>query len=252
VGMLPAYVDNLKKGRLLPNTTAECIKDDGPFMVFDGHLGYGQRVAKEAMDAAIDRCRGTGITLMALRNAHHIGRIGTYGEQSIAAGLVSLHFVNVCDHDPWVVPFGGAAARFITNPMCLAMPGTERSGPILLDMATSRIAVGKVRVAKNKGVAVAEGVLIDNEGRPTTDPNTLFSEPKQSALMPFGEHKGYGLALFCELLAGALGGGGTIQPGNQRFNGIVNNMLTIVIDPARLVEQPPAAHPAGLHPDDAG
>ena len=109
VGMLPAYVANFKAGRLFPNRPPKLIKDEAAILVFDGQLGYGQRVAKEAMEAAIDRCRQTGVVLMALRNAHHIGRIGTYGEQSIAAGMVSLHFVNVADNDPWVVPFGGTS-----------------------------------------------------------------------------------------------------------------------------------------------
>lgn len=237
IGMLPHYLRSLRVDRLKPNTAAECIKDDGPMMIFDGHMGFGQRVAHEAMDAALARCRQTGIALLALRHAHHIGRIGTYGEQAVAAGMVSLHFVNVRDHEPWVVPFGGAAARFVTNPMCIAMPGTGRSGPVVLDMATSRIAVGKVRVAMNKGVPLPEGMLMDTHGQPTNDPNTLFADPKQSSLMPFGEHKGYGLALFCELLAGVLGGGGTIQPGNERLNGIMNNMLAIIIDPGRLVDR---------------
>ena len=236
VGMLPAYVKSLQAGRLRPNTAAERVKDDGAVLVFDGRLGYGQRVAKEAMAAAIERARATGVCLMALRNAHHLGRIGSYGEQGVAAGMASLHFVNVCDHDPWVVPFGGAAARYGTNPVCIAMPGTGRSGPTVLDMATSRIAVGKVRVAMNKGVPVADGMLVAGQGRPTTDPNTLFAESGRSSLRPFGEHKGSGLALFCELLAGALGGG-TIQPGNPRLGGIVNNMLSVVFDPGRLVDR---------------
>ena len=237
VGMLPHYVRNLQTQRLVPNSAAKCIKDDQAILVFDGQLGYGQRVAREAMAAALERCEQTGVVLMALRNAHHIGRVGAYGEQSIAAGKVSLNFVNVCDHEPWVVPFGGADARFVTNPICIAMPGTAAHGPILLDMATSRIAIGKVRVAMNKGVPVPDGMLVDDHGQPTNDPNTLFADPKRSSLLPFGDHKGYGLALFCELLAGALGGGGTIQPENPRLNGIINNMLSIVIDPQRLVDQ---------------
>jgi len=237
IGMLPHYVKNLKAGRLKPNSPALKIKDDGAIMMFDGQMGYGQRVGKDAMDTAIARCKETGVVLMTLRNAHHLGRIGTYGEYSTAAGLASLHFVNVTDHEPWVVPFGGSAARFITNPVCIAMPGTAGSAPVLLDMATSRIAVGKVRVARNKGVPVPEGMLVDDHGQPTTDPNTLFTEPKQSSLLPFGEHKGYGIALFCELFGGMLSGGGTIQPDTPRLGGILNHMFSVVVDPARLVDQ---------------
>lgn len=234
-GMLPAYVKNWRAGLLRPGTAASLVRDDGAILVFDGQRGYGQRVATEAMAAAIERCRETGLVIMALRNAHHIGRVGAYGEQSIAAGFVSLHFVNVVDHDPVVAPFGGRDARYSTNPVCMAMPATETTPAILLDMATSKIAMGKARVALNRGEPVAAGRILDESGEPSTDPRVLFREPR-GALLPFGEHKGYGLAFFCELLAGVLAGGGTIQPGNPRRGGIVNNMLTFVVDPGRLVD----------------
>jgi uncharacterized oxidoreductase len=233
--MLPTYIRNLQAGLLIPGTGAQAVKDDGAIMVFDGQRGYGQRVAHEAMDAAISRCRDTGLVLMALRNAHHIGRVGTYGEQSIAAGMVSLHFVNVVDHMPLVAPFGGRDARFSTNPLCIAIPATGETPAVLLDMATSRIARGKAMVAMNRGERVPEGLLLDSSGEPTTDPAVMFREPG-GALLPFGEHKGYGLALMCELLGGVLTGGGTIQPENRRMGSIINNMLTFVVDPGRLVE----------------
>ncbi len=233
--MLPVYVKNVRAGLLIPGTSVSLTRDDGAIMIFDGERGYGQRVAAEAMDAAINRCRETGLVLMTLRNAHHIGRVGTYGEQSIAAGLVSLHFVNVIDHSPLVAPFGGRDARFSTNPICLAMPATGNNPAVLLDMATSRIARGKAMVAMNKGERMEEGLLLDSDGEPTTDPAVMFREPG-GALLPFGEHKGYGLAFFCELLAGVLTGGGTIQPENPRLGSIINNMFTFVVDPGRLVD----------------
>ena len=120
----------------------------------------------------------------------------------------------------------------MTNPICIALPGTDRQPPILLDMATSAIAMGKVRVAKNEGHEVDAGVLIDQAGKPTRDPNVMYAEP-HGALLPFGGHKGYALAVVTELLAGALSGGPTIQPGNPRAGGVINNMFTVLIDPAR-------------------
>ena len=100
-------------------------------------------------------------------------------------------------------------------------------------MATSGIAMGKVAVARNAGKRVPEGNLMDGAGRPTTDPGVMYEEPRGS-LLPFGAHKGYGLAVFAEILAGGLSGGGTIQPGNPRRGGVVNNMFAVVVDPARL------------------
>jgi uncharacterized oxidoreductase len=132
-----------------------------------------------------------------------------------------------------VAPFRGTDARFSTNPVCIALPGTDRQPPVLLDMATSAVAMGKIRVARNEGKPAPEGVLIDPSGRPTRDPHVMYTEP-HGALLPFGGHKGYALAVVTELLAGALSGGPTIQPGNERRGGTVNNMFSIVVDPGRL------------------
>lgn len=234
-GMVPTYVKSIRAGLLNPNTAPELVKDSGAIMVFDGGRGFGQRVARDAMNRAIERCRDTGLVLMALRNAHHIGRVGSYGEQSIAAGLISLHFVNVTDHPPLVTAYNGTGARLLTNPICFAMPATAQHPAALLDMATSKIALGKARVALYAGKPVEEGCLLDAAGQPTTDPRVLLAEPR-GALIPFGGYKGFGIAFFCEMLAGALTGGGTIQPGNQAHGGIINNMLTFIVDPARLVD----------------
>lgn len=235
VGLVASYIGHFEEGLLKPGTEAELAKDDGAILMFDGGRGFGRRVGGEAMEAAAARCRDTGVVLMTLRNAHHIGRVGAYGEIAMAQDLISLHFVNVTDHAPSVAPRGGAEARFMTNPVCIAIPGTGKTPETLFDMATSQIAMGKARVAMSKGEAVGEGLLIDAEGKPTTDPSVMYREPR-GALLPFGTHKGSGIALMCELLAGGLSGGGTIQPGNPRHNSIVNNMFSILIDPARLVD----------------
>jgi len=233
VGMIPAYVRHLLAGLVVPNTRAKTVKDDGAILMFDGGRGYGRPVAGEAMAAAIARCRQTGVVAMTLANAHHIGRVGAYGEIASAAGLVSLHFVNVTDHRGLVAPFRGSDARFSTNPVCIALPGTEHHPPLLLDMATSAVAMGKIRVARNEGKSVADGMLIDSSGKSTRDPNVMYGDPL-GALLTFGGHKGYALAVVTELLAGALSGGPTIQPGNVRRGGTVNNMFAVLVDPARL------------------
>jgi uncharacterized oxidoreductase len=170
--------------------------------------------------------------LLALRNAHHIGRVGAYGEQCAAAGLVSIHFVNATGHWPRVAPFGGRDARLPTNPFCVAIPGDDKQPPVILDMATSRIALGKVRLAHNSGEEIAPGHLLDAEGEPTTNPAVMFDKAPGS-LLTVGEHKGYGLSLVCEILAGCFTEGGTIQPANKRGGTPMNSMMTIIFDPAR-------------------
>lgn len=235
VGMIPRYIENIKAGYLRPNEHVEQLKKDGSILVFDGRAGFGQVVAREATAQTIAVARETGLALSALRNAHHIGRVGTYGEQCTDAGLVSIHFVNVTGHRGLVAPHRGSDARYGTNPICISLPDTANEPRIILDFATSKVALGKIRVAHNSGKKVDEGLLIDNDGNATTDPGVMFAD-KVGSLLPLAEHKGYGLALMCELLTGAIGGGGTIQPKNTRDTRIINNMLSIVIDPTRLTD----------------
>ena len=151
-------------------------------------------------------------------------------------GLLSISFVNITDQRPAVAPWRGGDARFGTNPVTVALPGPSPDRPIIADMATSRIAMGKVRVARNKGDQIAADTLLDAEGKPTTDPNVMYRRPRGS-LFTFGEHKGYALAFICEMLAGAVTGSGTMRPERQDAESVTNGMLMIVIDPSRLVDR---------------
>ncbi|OYV36038.1 MAG: malate/lactate/ureidoglycolate dehydrogenase [Rhodospirillales bacterium 20-64-7] len=229
VGMLPAYVEMLGKGLLVPNQTLQTVLDFGALLVFEAARGFGQRMAAEAVDQAIARARQTGACVLALRNSAHIGRVGTYGEQAAAANMAFLSFTNVTDHADIAAPYGSAEARLGTNPVVIAVPGPE--GPLLLDMATTTIAAGKARVAHNKGEPVPPGSLIDAAGNPTTDP-AAFIEARAGALQTFGLHKGSGIAVMCELLAGAVAGGK--RAGDPAEGGIVNSMFGVVVDLARL------------------
>lgn len=233
VGMIPLYIDDRKAGILRTNGKLAIVSDNGPMIVADGDQASGQVMAHEATKLGIERAKRDGLALVALRNTHHMGRIGTYGEMTAAQNLSSLHFVNVTGHPPLVAAFGGYEARYATNPVCISIPAAGGRPAIILDFATSQVALGKVRVAMNKKEQMHEGWLVDPDGRDTTDPNVMYREPR-GAILPMGEHKGSGLALIAELFAGAFCGGGTIHPGNPRDRSIVNNMLSIVFDPARL------------------
>lgn len=237
VGMLPAYFDNLHAGGLKVNQHAEVVRDEGAVMVVDGNAGFGQVIGKESMDIAIARAKEQGVCVLAIRNSHHLCRIGAWAEQCAAAGLVSMHHTNVTGHGGIVAPFRGTDGRYVTNPYTAVMPATENNPATLLDFATSFVAAGKIRVARNKGVEAPEGALIDHKGQPTRDPNVLYEEPK-GALTSFGEHKGYGMALINEMFAGVLSGGGTCRPENLRDpSATINCMLSVVIDPGRLVDR---------------
>jgi uncharacterized oxidoreductase len=236
VGLIPNYLHHLANGTVFANRTGRVVSENGSLIVYDGERAWGQIAAREATMVGIAKARDTGVAVVALRNPHHIGRVGTYGEMCAEAGLVSFHFVNVTDARPAVAPWRGSDARFSTNPVCIAIPGPEPERPIILDMATSVVAMGKVRVARNKGERLKSGILLDGEGKPTTDPAAMYRQPR-GALMTFGEHKGYALAFVCEMLAGALCGSGTMRPERQGGTTATNGMLTIVIDPSRLVDR---------------
>jgi hydroxycarboxylate dehydrogenase B len=238
VGMVPRYVDAVLEGGLKPNSDARVNLDAGSLLALDGQRGYGQVVGEQAMQLAITRAKETGSCVMALANAHHLGRIGHFAEMAVAHNLVSIHFVNVQSR-PVVAPWGGGDGRYGTNPCCIGVPLFGRD-PFVLDFATSRVAQGKMRVAHNEGRQVDDGYLIDEQGRPTNNPGVVVVPQANGlfgALMPFGEHKGFGLAVACELLGGALTGSGTWHRPADTAKAVINGMLTIVIDPQKLGTQ---------------
>lgn len=235
VGMVPRYVDAVAEGGLKPNAAMTVTTDLGALLSLDGQHGYGQIVGVQAMALGIERARSGGSCIFTLARAHHLGRIGHFAEMATAAGLVSLHFVNVMAR-PVVAPWGGGDGRFGTNPCCIGVP-LKGAEPFVLDFATSRVAQGKMRVAHNKGERVAPGTLIDGQGAPTTDPGVVVVPQPGGlfgALLTFGEHKGYGMAVACELLGGALSGGGTWHQAADGRRAVLNGMLTVLIDPVKL------------------
>lgn len=235
VGMVPRYVDAVLEGGLKPNTGVKVTLDAGSLLALDGQRGYGQVVGEQAMALGMARARELGSCILTLANAHHLGRIGHFAEMAVAQGLVSIHFVNVLSR-PTVAPWGGGDGRYGTNPCCIGVPLKGRD-PFVLDFATSRVAQGKMRVAHNEGRQAEPGYLIDSLGQPTTDPGVVVvpqANGLYGALMAFGEHKGYGMAVACELLGGALTGSGTWHRPNDGARAVVNGMFTVLVDPQKL------------------
>ena len=246
IGMIPRYIDAVLEGGLAPNQHPKATVDTGTLLALDGCKGYGQTIGREAMQMAIERTTRHGSCIMTLGNSHHLGRIGHWAEMAVAEGLISIHFVNVISHAR-VAPHGGRDARFGTNPCCIGVP-LPGEPPFVLDFATSAVAQGKLRVAHNKGDTVPLGRLIDPEGNPTHDPRYAVVPPF-GAMLAFGEHKGYGMALACELLGGALTGGGTWHYDESNKQRVMNGMLAIVLDPKRLGTASAFEHEARLFLD---
>src|ERR1700730_6874417 len=232
---VPVYIRWKKMGSVVPNQTAEVVVDTPSLAVIDGKFGYGQTVPPQAVRIGIETCRKQGLAALELRNAGHIGRVGDWAEMAAAEGLVSVHFVNAAG-SLLVAPFGGVQKRLSTAPYCVGIP-RQGQDPIVLDFATSIVAEGKVLVASRGGKKLPKGALIDLDGTLSEDPAVLYGPhtkegPRdhrqgKGAIRAFGEHKGSGLALICELLGGALTGTGATGP-NQRF---ANGMFAVYVDP---------------------
>ncbi len=243
VARVPRYVEWLEAGYVVKGQAVETVTDGGGFLLLDGHFGFGQTVAPQAVALGIERAQRHGACIVGLRNAGHIGRVGDYAERGIAAGLISIHFVNVAG-SVLVAPFGGVERRYSTAPIAIGVPLEGR--PIVLDFATSLVAEGKVLVASNGGKPLPKDALIEPDGRLSGDPHTLYGPYERvgprspsagaGAIRAFGKHKGSGLALICELLAGALTGGGTSGPVAQRGR-VANGMLSIYLSPAHFGTQ---------------
>jgi uncharacterized oxidoreductase len=233
------YLDWLRRGLVRANRHAHVVEERGAVLIIDGDLGYGQIIAKEAMALGIARARSQGIAIVAIRNTGHLGRIGAWPEQCAAAGMVSVHFVNTSGFGILVAPHGGSDRRLSANPIAAGAP-VAGGAPLILDIATSAIAEGKIQVARNKGEMLPDGVVLDGHGRPTRDPEAFYATPP-GAIFPFGGHKGSGLSIFCEILAGALTGGGSSHPDNPSAAALVNNMLSLIFDPASFAGAAPFA-----------
>jgi|SRR5581483_2667962 len=233
---VPRYLQWKRDGVVFADREVKVLRETPVLAVLDGLHGFGQTVAPQAVAIGIAKCKAMGLSMVALRNAGHIGRVGDWGEMAAEAGLVSVHFVNASG-SVLVAPFGGTERRLSTAPFVVGVP---RPGlpPVILDFATSVVAEGKVLVASMGGKKLPENALIGTDGRMGTDPHLLYGDytptgPREhrkgkGAIRAFGEHKGSGLALMCELLGGSLTGMSATGVG-RRFG---NGMLSFYVDPA--------------------
>lgn len=225
------YVTWLREGKVLANQQPTVVSETETLAVLDGNFGFGQTVGEAAVRLGIQKAKQQGVAVVALRNCGHLGRIGDWPELAAKENLVSLHFVNTSGAGNLVAPHGGIERRLSANPIAAGVP---RAGtwPMIVDISTSAVAEGKIRVALHRGDRVPAGAIIDPEGKPTDDPRVFYGPPP-GAILPFGGHKGYALGMLAEVMAGALTGGGCTLPGVTRLS---NGMLSIYLDPARLVD----------------
>ncbi len=229
---VPRYVSWVREGRVVPDQQITVIYENEVMAVVDGNFGFGQTVGPQAVRLGIDKAAKHGVSVLALRNSGHLGRIADWAEMAVSEGQISVNFVNVSG-SLLVAPFGAVERRMSTCPIAIGVP-MQGEPPLILDFATSIVAEGKVLVAENGGEPIPAGSLIDADGTLSNDPRVLYgdADPTHSvdfrngtgAIRAMGEHKGSGLSLMCEVLAGALTGSGCAGPGKRP---IVNGMLSI-------------------------
>jgi LDH2 family malate/lactate/ureidoglycolate dehydrogenase len=206
------YLDSIERGDLDPAARPQIVHERPTLCLVDACKAFGQVAARFAIEQGIDRARDYGLAAVGLKQCGHVGRLGEWVELAARENFAALAFCN-----------GGAARVLSTNPVAAALP-TGDDYPVVLDFATSAVAEGKVRVARNRNKPIPEGWIVNKAGEPTTNPNDLY---EGGMLLPAAGHKGYGLSILVEYMGGILTGAGcpcfeSFVPGN--------GVLFLVID----------------------
>ncbi len=213
ISMLPSYQSLVLEGRLNVGARPRVEHETATTALLDGLDGLGHPIATAAMGLAVAKARTAGLGAVAVRRSHHFGAAGYYARIASDAGMVGL--VTTTTRTRAVVPTGGSTPLLGTNPIAFAAPTTDPKRPFLLDMSTSSVAVNKVKVYDYLGKPLPAGWVLDGDGEPVTDPHAAHARLRaqdEGGLTPLGataalsSHKGYGLGVMVQILAGALSG----------------------------------------------
>jgi len=191
---LPVYVQRIEKGLVNPKGKITISLDKKAAVVLDGGLSFGEVVGKCACDIAIEKAKKYGTGIVTCRNTNHFGMAAYYGSYLAENNMIGIVISNA---NASIAPWGGKVSMFGTNPLCIAIPAKDRPH-IILDMAMSIVARGKIRAAEEKGEKIPDNWAIGSNGKPTDDP----SEAIKGSLLPIGGPKGYGMALIIDVLSG--------------------------------------------------
>jgi L-2-hydroxycarboxylate dehydrogenase (NAD+) len=214
VGRMPIYVRKIKEGLMSAETQLSIVKDSPVVSVYDANHGFGQVAAHKGMEYALDKADKHGVGVVGINNSNSFGTAGFILELAYERQMIGLLFSNA---SPAIAPSGGNKPLFGTNPIGYVFPNRKGEPPIVLDMATSVAARSKIRMAAANGETIPFGWALDSNGKPTTDP----IEALKGSMLAIGDHKGYGLSLAVDILAGLLTGaafGGDVKPLNHKDN----------------------------------
>lgn len=208
IGRFPIYVRKIQQGVMNADTVLAVVKERAAITVLDAQNGFGQVAGYKGMQRAVEKAGAFGIGAVGIRNSNNFGTAGFVAEVASQGGMIGLVFANSA---PAIAPTGGSQPLFGTNPIGIAFPTPESIAPIVLDMATSVAARGKIRLAAKQGDRIPLGWALDAAGLPTDDPAAAL----KGSMIPIGGAKGYGLSLAVDVLAGLLTGagfGGAVRP----------------------------------------
>jgi LDH2 family malate/lactate/ureidoglycolate dehydrogenase len=198
---IPEYLKSIVDGEIVVGASPQVLEETPTTALVTGNWALGQVTGNFAVDLAIAKARKERVAAVSVVQASHTGRLAAFTDRGAEQGVMVFMAIGTVDR-PMTAPFGGAAAVLGTNPVAFSVPNPG-GAPVTLDIATSAIAAGKVKVAKAKHQQLPPDSILDREGRPTTDPQAFFDG---GVLLPFGAHKGYALAVIAELLSGPMAG----------------------------------------------
>jgi L-2-hydroxycarboxylate dehydrogenase (NAD+) len=199
---LPSYVARLRSGGVNSRPDIRIVSDAPATALVDGDNGMGHLVMRFAAKVAIEKAAVSGIGWVGTRNSNHAGAAACYAMMPLARDMIGLYLAVANNNH--MAPTGGIEALLGTNPVAIAIP-TQDEPPIVLDIATTATSAGKIRLAADNGERLAEGLVMDHDGKPITDPKAAG----EGLLLPIGGYKGFGLSLVFSLMGGALNGTGT-------------------------------------------
>lgn len=226
---LPQYVKRIRAGGVNLHPDIRVVKERAGMALIHGDNGMGHLVMKRAAELAIEKAKISGVAWVGVQWSNHAGPASLYARMALAHDMIGLYFaVGNANHLP---PWGGLDMLLSTNPIAAAIPANEEA-PVVLDMATTVAAYGKVKAKAARGESMPEGWMIDREGKPLTDPKRA----SEGVLLPIGGYKGYGLALVVGLLAGTLNqaamGKDVIDFNHDSQSATNTGQAIIAIDPA--------------------
>jgi uncharacterized oxidoreductase len=225
----PQYVEMVRQGTVVPGAPTQVLRATRCLAQLSGNWNFGPVSAEAALRTALELAARSPLVVVTLKDCNHVARLGRFAALAARQNRIALLAANGHGGDLAVAPFGGIERRLPTNPLCLALP-TQRPWPLVLDMTTSAISGGTLRLHQNLGTPTPPDRLIDAKGQPTTDTSAYYGPPP-GAMLPLGfpgaGHKGFGLAVMVDILAGALSGAGCSRANPERSG---NALFIALID----------------------